>query len=106
MKATKFVKDKLKLSAALSYSFTDDTDPEARKAFEAMLADLCFDKQPREGNMRFLSLEYVDDIKNVRDDIKNWVKENTDKVGAGSTITVYYTKPERPYLKVRVYTFE
>lgn len=106
MKATKVVKDKLKLTAVLNYKFTDDTDAEVLDSFTAMLKDLCFNDETPEANTRFMSVEYLDDLKNIKEDLKAWIKENFDRVGAGSTITFYYTKPERGYVKARVYTFE
>lgn len=106
MKATQVFKDKLKLTAVLTYSFTEDTDESTRKSFESMIDDLAFSKDTPGTNTRFLSVEYLDDVRNVRADLKNWIKENETNVGAGSTIAFYYTKPERGYVKARVYTFK
>lgn len=106
MKATKFFKDKLKLTAVISYSFTEDTDPETRKSFEKMIEDLSFGKFTPAISTRFLSEEYVEDLKNIKTDLKTWIKSNYATVGAGSTINFYYTKPDSEYVKVRAYTFE
>lgn len=106
MKATQVFKDKLKLTAVLTYSFTEDTDPDVRKSFESMIDDLAFSTDTPAPGTRFLSVEYLEDVRNVRADIKNWIKTNETNVGAGSTIAFYYTKPERGYVKARVYTFK
>lgn len=107
MNANSYIKDKGKIAMYLTYSFAPGTDPEVEKAFLHMLVeDLCFSHDDVRGQVLTLSDEYTPDVRNVRDNIKRFIKENTPNIGVDSRISFYFTKPDEPSIKVRTYTFK
>lgn len=101
-----YIKDKKHVAMVITYNFAENANAQVKSNFFKMLDDLCFEKEDYEPGKRELSSEYVADVRNVRDSLKNFFKQNADKMGKETVISFYFTKPDIDTLKVRTYTFK